>query len=267
MRKFWFLCLTLSLFLFAGFASAIQTDDAKPAVLKIYTEEYPPLNFTEKGKLTGLATEAVQELIKRTRTGADIQPATWEEGYKTVMEKPNVALFSVAMTPERKSLLQWVGPIAFLNANFYARKGSNQGIRLLEDAKKLPNIVVVKDYYTEQLLRNEGFSNLESVATEEIAIRKLLNGESQLFPASNITMPALLKRVNSSMDDVESVLNLSTNMLYIAFSRGTSPEMVALWQKTLDEMKAEGAFTQIYTKWLPAEMPIRNGFQPKCRPG
>ncbi len=255
MKKFCFLCLILNLLLFAGFASAIRADDAKPAVLKIYTEEYPPLNFTEKGKLTGLATEVVQELIKRTRTGADIQPETWEEGYKEVMEKPNVALFSVAMTPERKSLFQWVGPIAFLNANFYARKGSNPGIRLLEDAKKLPNIVVVKDYYTEQLLRNEGFSNLESVETEEIAIGKLLNGESQLFPGSNITMPALLKRVNAAMDDVEGVLNLSTNMLYIAFSKGTSPELVSLWQKTLDEMKAEGDFTRIHTKWLPAEMP------------
>jgi polar amino acid transport system substrate-binding protein len=68
-------------------------------------------------------------------------------------------------------------------------------------------------------------------------------------------MPALLKRVNAAMDDVESVLNLSTNMTYITFSKGTSPELIALWQKTLDEMKSEGAFRQIYAKWLPAETP------------
>jgi polar amino acid transport system substrate-binding protein len=245
----------LSLFLFVGCASTIEADAIKPVGLKIYTEAYPPLNFAEKGKVTGLATEVVQELMKRTRTGADIQLVTWEEGYKAVMEKPNVALFSAAMTPERKPLLQWVGPVAFLDANFYARKGSNFGIRLLEDAKKLPKIVVVKDDYTEQLLRKEGFPNLESVATAELAIRKLLNGESQLFPCNNITMPALLKQVNAATDDVESVLNLSTNMIYITFSKGTPPELVALWQKTLDEMKAEGAFRQLYAKWLPAEMP------------
>jgi polar amino acid transport system substrate-binding protein len=255
MKKFWFLCLILSLFLFAGGASTIEAAAIKPVGLKIYTEEYPPLNFAEKGKVTGLATEVVHELMKRTGTGADIQLVPWEEGYKAVMENPNVALFSVAMTPERKPLLHWVGPIAFLNANFYARKGSKFGIRLLEDAKKLKNIVVVKDYYTEQLLRKEGFSNLETVATEEIAIRKLLNGEAQLFPSSNITMPALLKRVNAAMDDVESVLNLSTNMIYIAFSKGMPPELIALWQKTLDEMKAEGVFMQINAKWLPAETP------------
>ena len=81
-----------------------------------------------------------------------------------------MALFSVAMTPERKHLLQWVGPIAFLNTNLYARKGSGIGIRILEDAKKIPKIAVVTEYYTEQLLKERGFANLESVATREIAV-------------------------------------------------------------------------------------------------
>jgi polar amino acid transport system substrate-binding protein len=253
MKKIGVGCLILSLVIFAGCASTMQTGAKKPADLKIYTEVYPPLNYTENGKVTGQATEVVRELMKRTGTEADIQIAPWEEGYQAVMEKPNTALFSVAMTPERKPLLQWVGPIAFLDANLYARKGSKIGVASLEDAKKLPKVVAVKDYYTEQLLRKEGFPNLESVATEEIAIRKLLNGEAQLFPSNNIAMPALLKQVGATMDDVESVLNLSTNMIYITFSKGTSPELVARWQKRLDEMKADGAFRRIYAKWLPAE--------------
>jgi len=55
-------------------------------------------------------------------------------------------------------------------------------------------------------------------------------------------MPALMKKVGATMDDVENVLNLSTNMIYVAFSKGTSPELVALWQKRLDEMKADDTF-------------------------
>jgi polar amino acid transport system substrate-binding protein len=254
-KKIGVFSLALILIVFAGCASTMQTGANKPAALKIYTEAYPPLNYAENGKVTGQATEVVRELMKRTGTEGDIQIATWEEGYKAVMEKPNTALFSIAMTRERKPLLQWVGPIAFLDANVYARKGSKIRMGSLEDAKKVPKVVAVKDYYTEQLLRKEGFPNLESVATEEIAIRKLLNGEAQLFPSNNIAIPALLKQVGATMDDVESVLNLSTNMIYVAFSKGTSPELVARWQKRLDEMKADGAFRRIYAKWLPAETP------------
>ncbi len=255
MNKVPLLCVLSLVLLFTGCASTVQTPAAKTAGLTIYTESYPPLNFTENGKVTGLATELVRELMKRTNTVADIELAAWEKGYKAVMEKPNVALFTVAMTPERKPLLQWVGPIAFLNANFYASKGSQFGIRYLADAKKIPNVVAVREDYTEQLLKREGFTNLESVATEEIAVRKLLGGEAQLFPCNNVTMPALLKRVGAATGDVESVLNLSTDLIYVAFSKGTPPELVARWQKALDEMKADGALRQIYAKWLPAETP------------
>ncbi len=205
MRKLWFLCFLWSLFLFAGCASTMQPHADKPTGLKIYTETYPPLNFAEGGRGTGLSVEVVRELMKRTNTAADVQLASWEEGYQAVMQNPNVGLFTVAMTQKRKPLLQWVGPITVLDTNFYARKGSQFGIRHLADAKKLPKIVVAKDYYTEQLLKNEGFPNVESVATEEIALRKLLNGEAQLFPCSNVAMPALLKAVGAAMDDVESV--------------------------------------------------------------
>ena len=255
MKRITLCCLILSLIFLAGCASTIKTDANKTNILKIYTEHYPPLNYIENGQLTGQATEVVRELIKRTGTDTDIQLVTWEEGYKAVMEKPNVALFSVVMTPERKPLLQWVGPITFLDTNLYARKGSKVEIGRLEDAKKVTKIVVVKNYYSEELLRKEGFPNLESVATEKIAMRKLLTGKAQLFPSNNLTIPSLLKEVGTTtdMDDVESVLNLSTNMSYITFSKGTSPELVARWQKALDEMKTDGTFRRIYAKWLPAE--------------
>jgi len=73
-------------------------------------------------------------------------------------------------------------------------------------------------------------------------------------------MPSLLKYVGTTMDmnDVKSVFNLSTNMSYITFSKGTSPELVARWQKALDDMKTDGTFRQIYAKWLPTEKSAGN---------
>jgi len=253
MRKVGFFYLIWSLFVFAGCATIPQTNVNGTADLKILTEEYAPLSFMENGKITGEATEVVRDLLKRTGTDKDIQLATWEEGYKAVLEKPNVVLFSVAMTPERKGLFQWVGPIASLDTDLYARKGSGIKIRILEEAKKVKKIATVKEYHTEQVLKKEGFTNLESCANEEIAVRKLLNGEVDLFPGSNMAMPALLKKVGATMDDVENVLTMSTDLLYITFSRGTSPDLVARWQEKLDEIKRDGTFRKIYAKWLPGE--------------
>jgi polar amino acid transport system substrate-binding protein len=255
MRKIGFFCLIWGVFILAGCATTPQKNVDKTADLTILTEEYVPFSFMENSKISGQATEVVRDLLKRTGTDKDIQMVTWEKGYKTVLEKPSVVLFSVAMTPERKGLLQWVGPVASLDTNLYARRGSGIKIRILEEARKVRKIATVKEYYTEQALKKEGFDNLESCANEEIAVRKLLNGEVDLFPGSNAGMPALLKKVDATMDDLENVLTMSTDLLYIAFSRGTSPDLVALWQEKLDEMKREGTFRKIYAKWLPAETP------------
>ena len=253
MRKIETFCLIWSVFVLVGCAATPQENVKYTADLNILTEEYAPLSFMENGKITGQVTEVVRDLLKRTGTDKDIQLVTWEEGYKTVLTKPNVVLFSMVMTPERKDRLQWVGPVACLDTNLYAGKGSGIEIGTLEEAKKVKKIATATEYYTEQALKKEGFTNLESCANEEIAVRKLLNGEVELFPSSNTVMPALLKTVGATMDDVENVFTMSTDLLYIAFSKGTSPALVARWQEKLDEMKRDGTFKKIYKKWLPDE--------------
>lgn len=247
-----YLMIWLVLFGFAALPQAHATDTV---AVKILTEEYPPLNFMADGKVTGQATEVVRELLQRTDTEADIRMVTWEEGYTAVLARPNTALYSVVMTPERKDRLRWMGPIGALETNLYALKGSGSRITHLEEAKNVPKISTVAGYYSEQALTNEGFTNLESSASEKAALRKMLNGEAQLFVSTNTAMPAALEQVGATMDDVERVFTLSTDLTYVAFSLATSADLVDHWQETLNKMKRDGTFQEMYTRWLPAETP------------
>jgi polar amino acid transport system substrate-binding protein len=238
------------LFAFAASAQATQA-----AGLKILTEESPPLNFIKDGEITGLATEVVQEVRKRTGTSGKIRLVAWQEGYQALSEQPDVALFSTVMTAERKPLFQWVGPLAVLDTNLYALKGSGIAIANLDDARKVDRIATVAKYYSDQILAKEGFTNTQSYPNREATVRALLDGKVQLLASSNLGMPAALKKMGGSMDDVETAFTLSTDLFYIAFSKGTSPQRVARWQDALDEMKRDGSFAKIYAKWLPAENP------------
>jgi len=242
-------------FIVFSFAGATQLNAEEITKLNIFTEEYPPLSFLENGKITGLSTEVVQEIMRRNSRDDEIRLVKWDHGYKAVLEEPNTVLFSTAMTPERKSQMQWVGPIAALSTNFYAVKKSGLKISNLGNAKKVDKIATVKDYYSEQILQKEGFTNLESSIDEATALGKLFNRETQLFVSTNTIMPTMLQKIGTQMDDVESVFTLSTDLIYIAFSLQTSPDLVTSWQKTLDEMKQDGTFAKIYAKWLPSEIP------------
>jgi polar amino acid transport system substrate-binding protein len=222
--------------------------------LTLLSEEYAPLNFTQEGNFTGQVTEVVKKLLKTTHTDATLDVVPWEEGYKRVLREPNTALFTTVMTPERKAHLQWVGPVSALDTNFYALSGSGIVIKTLEDAKKIASIATVKDHYTEQTLKEEGFVNLVSCPNDQAALQKLQSGEVQLYISSNIAMPALLRNAKVAANDVENLFTVSTDLAYIAFSPKTSPKRVAQWQKELDKMKHDGSFNTIYAKWLPNEM-------------
>jgi polar amino acid transport system substrate-binding protein len=238
-----------------GFTAGAQAAATETAGLQVLTEESPPLNFIRDGEITGLATEVVRELVKRTGTGGTIRLVPWQEGYQVLLEQPDVALFSTVMTAERKPLFQWVGPLAVLDTNLYALKGSGLVVANADDARKLGKIATVTKYYSEQILQQEGFTNTQSHPNREATVRELLDGNVQLLASSNLGMPAALKKLGGSMNEVETVFTLSTDLFYIAFSKGTSPALVARWQDALDEMKRDGSFAKIYARWLPAEIP------------
>lgn len=238
-----------------GFAAGIGAADRHPTGLKILTEESPPLNFMRDGEVTGLASDVVRELVKRTGTGGQIRLVPWQEGYRALATQPDVALFSTVMTAERKPLFQWVGPLAVLDTNLYALKGSGIRIANLDDARKIGRIATVSKYYSEQILEKEGFANIRSYPDRETTVRELLAGKVQLLASSNLGMPAALGKRGASMDDVESVFTLSTDLFYIAFSKAVPPALVGRWQNALDGMKRDGTFAKIYASWLPAETP------------
>jgi polar amino acid transport system substrate-binding protein len=252
MRKHFCLCRIILLVLL-GFAVGAQA--AQAAGLTILTEENPPLNFIKDGEITGLATEVVGELVKKTGTGGKIKLVAWPKGYQALLEQPNIALFSTAMTSERKDLFQWVGPLVVLDTNLYALKGSRIEIANLDQARKVNGIATVTKYYSEQMLKQEGFTNTQSYPDRETTIRRLLDGTVQLLASGSMEMPAALMKTGASMGDVKNAFTVSTDLAYIAFSKGTSPKLVARWQDALDEMKRDGTFAQIYAKWLPGEVP------------
>ena len=247
-------CATLLLAV-CGFTAAFTASAAESARLTILTEESPPLNFLRNGEVGGLATEVVRALAKRTGTDASIRLVPWKEGYQALQERRDVALFSTVMTPARKPLFQWVGPLAVLDTNLYTRRGSGIAIANLDDARKLGRVATVAKYYSEQILQQEGFANVRSYPDRVATVRALLDGKVAALASSNLGMPAALETAGASMDAVENAFTLSTDLFYIAFAKDASPALVARWQEALDAMKRDGTFAGIYARWLPTETP------------
>ncbi|MOA51860.1 Bacterial extracellular solute-binding protein, family 3 [compost metagenome] len=77
-----------------------------------------------------------------------------------------------------------------------------------------------------------------------------------LVVADNVTLESLLALGELKPEDVELLHSFLRTYAYIAFSPSTDDALIAEWQSTLDQMKADGTFAAIYRRWLPGqEMP------------
>lgn len=226
--------------------------ELNPSSLEIYSpEEAPPLSYEEDGKPQGLANDIIRAIQIPLKNKSLIYIVPWTRGYQMLQTKPNVILSSIGYTKERAQMFYMVGPIASIEVAFFAKKNSPLKIRSLEEVLKVRRIAVRRNTVYETLLREKGFKDL--ILTENIlqSERLLASNRVDLFLDSAPEAQGILKKENLNPDSIQKTFVLMNLDLYMAFSKGTSPQTVQEWKKSLQKMKEDGRFQKIYRKWLP----------------
>jgi len=236
---------------FAGLYEKWLPGRPVPGVYTLLTEEYPPVTYMGDGGPAGFVTEIVRELMERNGMKEEIFLVPWAIGYELASNLPNVLLFSMDQTELRKPLFQWIGPVGRNTAYLYGRADSAIAPADLDEARKVGTIATTKDWWTEQLLRDLGFTNLKSFLDPLDTVRQLMNGEADLAIFTDLTVSELVQNAGYQMKDLNRLLEIQTNYFYVAASSGTDPEMVLILQKTLDSMKRDGSFEEILRKYVP----------------
>jgi polar amino acid transport system substrate-binding protein len=243
-----------------GFAAtstpAVAASSAAGVRLRLLSEEFPPINFTEAGQPSGLAVEIVRHVMLRLGQVVPIEFLPWARAYRDAQGREPVALFSAARIAEREKLFQWAGPIVTFYSSFYARAGTER-LKRFDDARHAEDVLVVRDWYTAQQLASQGFQNLRYVSDPIQGLRMLLAGRSSLFATERISMPSTLQSAGIEPGALAEVYTYASSDGYIAFSPGTPKRVVAAWQREIDAMKRDGSFQAIYKRWLPQDNPPR----------
>lgn len=223
---------------------------AKPE-LQIITEITPPASFIDAhGNLTGLAVEVVQAIQQEIGIHIEIQVMPWARGYLELSRTPNIALFSTTRTPVRESLFHWVGPLLTAQWTMYALKGNGLNITNLDDAKSIGRIGVYRDDARAQFLKGNGFDNLDICNNQDFNFRKLLVGRVDAVISSKLGMKEFRATSPADAELIEAILEFGARDLYIAFSMGTDPETLRIWQDAFGRLEERGAIQRIRDKWF-----------------
>lgn len=234
---------------------SVVTPQYIPGTIQLFTEVSPPFNYYSGTgsslKTEGSSTEIINEIQRRNGFVDKINITTWTDAYNTVLYLPNSAIYSTARNPERENLFQWVGPVSSLRACFYTLTSSGITIQNLEQAKTLNSIATPKDWHTHNFLKNNNFQNIVATSvTPNDAFDQLVNGEVEALFLSDVAVKWLSNKEGVANSTISEQMEAYSYKCYIAFSLNTPASVVEQWQTNLDNMRTDGTFATIWSKWF-----------------
>ena len=225
---------------------------AEEKKLSVVTEEWAPYNFTEDGVLKGFSVEVVQAILERLnlKISIDVYPSM----RTTLMlgSVPGTMMITMLRTPEREEKYKWIGPLGDGAIYFYKKNGSPLEITSLDDAKKVRLIACRHAGLVFNTLKSTGFTNLDPTSTDgESVYKKLLLDRCDLAISDTpLGVKHVLKKLSLPANAlVQTHVKLVGAPLYIACSTDIPDRDIALWQKTLDGLKASGVLAALQKKY------------------
>ncbi len=244
---------------------------ARAEKLTICTEEFPPFNFTEKDKITGVSTEVVRRVMADTGIAYEMRSLPWAQSYDLAQKQANTLIFSISRNKKREALFKWIG---ILTPTTYSAMTltSRQDIKIERPSDmKQYKVGTTKDDIVELWLIGKGFSpdDLVRASGDNAALKnfkKLLNKRIDVWPFPDAVAYFIVRKEGHSRP--ESLLRKAfaieelSGGYYIAASPDTSDAIVSKIAKALRKFKQTDEYYKILAHWgvdamgLKTEAPI-----------
>lgn len=219
--------------------------------LTIYTEEFPPYNFTHQDKIVGINVEIVKRSCESAGISCQFQILPWNRALHLTQNNPLSGLISTSRTSKRESLFQWVGPLAYSNTFLYQlverddiKASSNK--ELLQYTVGIPR----NDVY-EKVLLNLGFENgvnLLEFSYKNEMIRLFAKQKLDLIIGSSLTLPYQMQKAELSTLAVKPVMELIHPDLqgnYLALNLKVPLPIKGLLQQAISDLKTSGEVDKV----------------------
>lgn len=228
-------------------AIAALAGAAPAATLTFLTEENPPFNYTENGKVTGAVTEIVRQISTRSGQPAAIEMLPWDTAFVRAQGEKNTCLFATAREENRERLFLWIGPVATNLWALYGKGDFAVPIKTLKDLAPYRIGAVSRDAKAE-FLRENAVTNLKLVRDDRDNPPRLLLAADHpdhidlwitgLYGAREIAARA-------KVSGLKLVFLAAEKPLYLACNPQTDRAVVKALSDALETLRGDGSVARI----------------------
>jgi polar amino acid transport system substrate-binding protein len=214
----------------------------RASALTLLTEENPPFNYTDNGRVAGLVADLVFETMKRAGVPYTVEVLPWNRAYGRAQSERDTCLFATARLDNREKLFLWVGPYASNLWGIYGKGDFAGTVRTLNDLKTYRIAGVASDAKVDYLKEN-GVTNIKVALEDRLNPPRLFlpkddPNHADLWVAGFYGAREVARAAKAT--DVKLVFILRDIPLYLACSPQTSPAVVKSLSEAVEKMRAEG---------------------------
>lgn len=232
-----------------GIVAAVFAASLHAADLTLTTEDSPPYNMSDGGKIIGIGTDKIREIMARAAIGYQIELLPWKRAYDSALHLPDTCVYSTTRTAERENLFKWVGPVAVSEWVLFGRADRKYKLNTLEDARSL-RIGTYNGDVRDSYLRARGFQ-VDTVIDDTLNPKKLLADRIDLWASGKFEGRAITVH-NGWGDKLVPVLSFNKAELYLACNRSLPDAVIERLNAVLAAMNKDGtakALERKYEAW------------------
>lgn len=228
----------------------------EPVLKAVAGDGTVPFNYLLDGRLQGLGVDLAEELARRAGLRLEVEALPFRLAYERGLRQPDTLLFTLARTPPREALFEWLGPIAPRDVWLWKMKRrADIRIRNLADARRYRVGVAYADAII-PTLEQLGFvqrQNLEMVHDRRALGRMLRQGRFDLIPMVIWSDGKLSAEGDQPEEALEPVLQLTAEGgYYFTLAKGSSPELLRRLRQAMASLRADGTLARLRRQWIPA---------------
>ena len=245
----------LSLALLASLAAApahaadLLDEVRQRGALRVALEgTYPPFNFRdEQGKLSGFDVEIAEAIAGKLNVKPEFTTTEWS-GILAGLQagKYDVIVNQVAATAQRRQVFDFSEPYVVSSPQLIVRANETRPIRSAADLKGLTIGVGQGSNYAD-LARSIAGAQVKVYPGAPEYLQDLASGRIDVALNDSLLIPYLAQKTRLPVKAGAPLGNVETNA--IPFRKG-SPKFKQAIDRALEELKADGTFARISTKWF-----------------
>ncbi|RVU34318.1 transporter substrate-binding domain-containing protein [Rheinheimera riviphila] len=244
---------SLRLFFSVAFGCAIPVAAEN---LRVVLEVSPPHQTYENGKVAGLSTAVVEQMLQQAKLTPHYEVYPWARAFRLAASTPNVLIYNMARTPEREQQFEWIGKVGSYKFGFLKLAARHDiQVQQLNDVQQYV-VGAQRDDFSAEWLKNVARQPAPQLQLQPDVVetwRLLVKGKLDLMIDDPSAIDDMLNKHQLQPTDIKFVLFIPEleQQTWIALKKGSDPKLVQRLRDAYQQVEGSVELKKVMELGLP----------------